>query len=71
MADTRTVEELADFLNNLVEDGYGKAPVYFDTCAQTYHYHMAKIGTVYAEDIDGTKLPYVILHEENKPLNQL
>lgn len=44
-----TVKELADQLNGLVIEGKGEVPIWFDTEARHFHYHMAKVGGAYYE----------------------
>lgn len=56
-----TVQELRDYLDGLVQIGKGELPVYFDTEAKTFNYHMAKVGQAYHED---EPTPHVQLHEE-------
>lgn len=42
----KTVKELHQFLGKLVKLGKGDVPIYFDTDARTFEYHLAKIGAV-------------------------
>lgn len=63
MAQTKTVQELFDFLEQLIHDGKGGLPILFDTEAQTFNYHMAKIDRAYQED---EPYPHVQFHEERK-----
>jgi hypothetical protein len=62
---TTTVQEMFDFLEQLVHDGKGALPIYFDTEAKTYNYHVAKIGTAYCED-EEEDVQMVIFHEERE-----
>jgi len=66
MAKATTVKELFDFLAPLVQDGKGYYPVYFDTEARTFEYHMARIGRAYAEEEAFPNEPFVALHEVRK-----
>lgn len=46
--------------------GHGKAPIFFDTEARTFDYHMAKVGIAYCERNwidDGFQIN---LHEERQ-----
>ena len=46
--------------------GHGNAPVFFDTEAREYRYHLAKIGRGYCQKVGCTKEEpwYITLHEE-------
>jgi hypothetical protein len=44
--------------------GYGQSPVYFDTEARKFEYHMAKVGRAYCEDSQIGDGFWIILHEE-------
>lgn len=61
---TTTVQELFDFLEQVIHDGYGKAEILFDTEARTFEYHMAKIGNSYLETEPFPERPFISLHEE-------
>lgn len=56
----KTVQDLFDFLKQEIDDGHGKFPVWFDTEAKKYKYHLAMIGCVFFEETcDG-----VVLYEK-------
>lgn len=62
-----TCRDLCHILLKAIEDGHGDAPVYFDTEARTFSYHMAKVGRAYCEDMSsfmGNDEAWIILHEE-------
>ena len=61
MAETKTVQQLFDFLEQLIHDGKGDLPILFDTEAKRFEYHMARIDRAYHED---TPYPHVQFHEE-------
>lgn len=46
--------------------GHGSAPIYFDTEARKFNYHMAKIGSAYCQpDQSGSPAAWwITLHEE-------
>lgn len=44
MMKINTVKELHEYLDGLIQIGKGSLPIYFDTEARTFNYHMAKIG---------------------------
>jgi hypothetical protein len=44
-----TILELYKFLENEVLLGNGDFPIYFNTEARSFNYHMAKIGNAYFE----------------------
>lgn len=52
--------ELKWFLENLTHEQL-ECPVYFDTEARTFDYHMAEIGTAYYEE----SVNMITLHEKN------
>lgn len=66
MAKTSTVNEMYEFLRQLVEQGKGAYQVYFDTDARAFDYHLAKVGTAYTLDHEdlGLEIGLVSLHEE-------
>ena len=43
------IKELAELLNELVEEGYGEGRILFDTEGKTFDYHMAQIGGALVE----------------------
>lgn len=43
--------------------GHGKAPVYFDTEARTFDYHMAKVSAAYCHDPQIGDGHWITLHE--------
>lgn len=58
-----TGKELKDFLDTLTEEQL-KLPVYFDTEARSFPYHMALIGRVFCEDDECMgELAHIGLHE--------
>lgn len=60
------VEELFKILEVAIDEGYGDCPIYFDTDARTFDYHMAKIGRAHVEAVFITDTPFVWLGEERK-----
>lgn len=44
--------------------GHGNAPVYFDTDARKFEYHMAKVGSAYCQDTHIGEGFWITLHEE-------
>lgn len=58
---TRTVKELHEYLDGLVQIGKGDLPVLFDTEAKTFNYHMAQVGDAYYEE---QPYEHVQLHEK-------
>lgn len=61
-----TAQELFDFLEQVVHDGKGDLPVYFDTEAREFNYHLAKIGSAYCLDKYREGITCICLHEENE-----
>lgn len=61
MAESITVSQLAEFLKQLADEGHGDLPVYFDTEAKRFNYHMARVGRAYHEELPE---PHVSLHED-------
>ncbi len=64
---TETVQELYDFLAQVIKDGHGDAEILFDTEARTFNYHMAKVGSAYCqpEIWEGLSVKgFVDLHEK-------
>ena len=62
-----TVKELFRILELAIHDGHEDAPIYFDTEARKYEYHMAKVGRAYCqEDIFEYGTSVITLHEERK-----
>ena len=61
-----TCRDLCHILLKAIEDGHGDAPVYFDTEARTFGYHMAKVGRAYVEPMTwaGEEGAWITLHEE-------
>lgn len=60
-----TVKELHKFLGKLMKEGREDAAIYFDTNAQHFEYHMAKVGSAYFEADEDTGLgDFVYLIEE-------
>lgn len=57
----KNISDLHQILTQLVQDGKGKWPVYFDTEARTFHYHMAEVGVAYFEL---EPHPHLGLHEK-------
>jgi hypothetical protein len=60
-----TAQELFNLLEQAIRDGHGNAPIYFDTEAKVWDYHMAKVGKAYCEDFGGQGNFWITLHEED------
>lgn len=59
-----TAQELLNYLAGLASEGYDlSVPVYFDTEARTFDYHMAKIGRAYYETEGPNERPFLNLVE--------
>lgn len=61
-----TAQQLFDILEQAIHDGHGNALIYFDTEAKTFNYHMARIGSVYDQDMTdflGEPCHQIHLHE--------
>jgi len=58
-----TAIELHAILGKAIEEGQGKFPIYFDTEAEKYEYHMAKIGAAFVSLEGGDNFSMVSLHE--------
>lgn len=43
--------------------GHGRAPIYFDTEAREFHYHMACVGYAYCQDASLSGEFWITLHE--------
>lgn len=56
-----TVEQLHKILTEIIAQGNGSVPIFFDTEAQTYHYHMAKVDLAFFEE---EPEPHLSLHED-------
>jgi hypothetical protein len=65
---TQTVAELYEYLSGLMQIGKGDLPIYFDTEARTFNYHMAQIGDAYydKEACEAVGKEFVSLHEKSK-----
>lgn len=61
-----TVQELFNFLEQAIDDGKGDSPIYFDTEARTFNYHLAKISRAYCLDESREGITCICLHEENE-----
>lgn len=59
-----TAYKLFWFLLKAIYQGHGNAPVYFDTEAEDFDYHMAMVGSAYLEDMGEGY--WITLHEENR-----
>lgn len=62
---TATAQELFNFLEQVIHDGYGHAVILFDTEAKTFNYHMAKVDRSFLETEIDPGRPMVILLEES------
>jgi hypothetical protein len=56
-----TVSELCHFLMDLIKQNKGHLPIYFDTEARTFDFHMARIGSAFCEE---EPIEHVALHED-------
>jgi hypothetical protein len=62
-----TVRQLHILLELAIKQGHEEAPIYFDTEAKEFKYHMAKVGAAYTEeDLMGPGQTWIILYEERK-----
>jgi len=58
-----TGNDLKTFFNSLTEEQL-LLPVYFDTCAKKYDYHMALVGAAFCDDDEAMgELKNINLHE--------
>lgn len=61
-----TAYKLCWFLLKAIFKGHGKSPVYFDTDAREFDYHMATVGSAYLEDMQVGEGYWITLHEEER-----
>lgn len=47
-----TIQELHKVCQEAMDNGMGNCNVYFDSCADTFDYHMVLIESAYAEDLE-------------------
>lgn len=58
-----TINELAAILNKAIESGHGDGPIYFDTDARKFDYHLVAVDSAHYEFEE--ELYSIISH--NKP----
>jgi len=61
-----TAQDLFDFLEHVIHNGGGNLPVYFDTEAREFNYHLASIDKAYCNNDESfEEMKHVCLHEES------